>query len=225
MSAETDTIEITAYSWIPPFARGLVRDLRVRWTLEEIGLPYRTQLFDRRTEQGNSRIPEQPFGQVPAFRQGDVRMFETGAICLYLAERSDTLLPSDEVGRTRAMCWAFAALNSVEPAVMQLSVLNLFEADKPWAGERRPMVEGMVHDRLQHLSDALGERDWLEDRFTVGDLLMTTVLRNLKRTKLLDDYPNLAAYRARAEARPAFQRALEAQFADFIDDDQERMEA
>jgi glutathione S-transferase len=218
------TIEITAYSWVPPFAQGLVRDLRVRWALEEIGLPYRVRLFDRRTAEAETRIPDQPFGQVPAFFEGDVRMFESGAIVLYLAERSEILMPRDEAGRTRALCWAFAALNSVEPPIMQL-LFVLWDKDKPWAQERRPAAEEWARSRLAQLADALGDKPWLEGEFSAGDLLMASVLQILRSTDLVAEHPNLANYLERAKARPAYIRALDAQMADFINDEQERISA
>jgi glutathione S-transferase len=218
------TIEITAYSWVPPFAKGLVRDLRVRWALEEIGLPYRVLLFDRRTAEAETRIPDQPFGQVPAFFEGDVRMFESGAIVLYLAERSEILMPRDEAGRTRALCWAFAALNSIEPPIMQL-LFTLWDKDKPWAQERRPAAEQLARARLAQLADALGGKPWLEGEFSAGDLLMASVLQILRSTDLVAEHPNLANYLERAKARPAYIRALDAQMADFINDEQERISA
>jgi glutathione S-transferase len=218
------SIEITAYSWVPPFAQGLVRDLRVRWALEEIGLPYRVRLFDRRTAEAETRIPDQPFGQVPAFFEGDVRMFESGAIVLYLAERSEILMPRDEAGRTRALCWAFAALNSVEPPIMQL-LFVLWDKDKPWAQERRPAAEEWARSRLAQLADALGDKPWLEGEFSAGDLLMASVLQILRSTDLVAEHPNLANYLERAKARPAYIRALDAQMADFINDEQERIPA
>jgi glutathione S-transferase len=219
------TIEITAYSWVPPFAKGLVRDLRVRWALEEIGLPYRVRLFDRRTAEAETRIPDQPFGQVPAFYEGDVRMFESGAIVLYLAERSDILMPRDEAARTRTLCWAFAALNSIEPPIMQLVMALLFDKDKPWAQEQRRTGEERVRGRLSQLAAALGGKDWLEGQFSAGDLLMTSVLQILRSTDLVAEHPNLANYLERAKARPAYIRALDAQMADFINDEQERISA
>lgn len=211
-------IEVTAYSWVPPMARGLVRDLRVRWALEEIGLSYRSRLYDRRTSGPEDRLSEQPFGQVPAFREGDVAMFESGAICLHLAERSSTLLPRENPERTRAMSWSFAALNSIEPYVTMVQFVRLFDADKPGAAEFAPTVEARLNNQLLKLSEALGKKDWLEDEFSVADLLMVTVLRQLNRGDRLAPHPNLAAYVARGEARPAFQRALAAQMADFKDE-------
>ncbi len=213
-------IEVTALSWVPPLARGLVRDLRIRWVLEELGRPYRTRLFDRRTSGPEERQPEQPFGQVPAFREGNVHMFESGAVCLWLAERaeSDVLLPRGEAARARAMSWCFAALNSVEPYIHMVQCATLFDADKPGAAEFAPATEERLHARLVQLGDALGDRPWLEDRFTVADLLMVCVLRQLSRSGRLGSHPRLASYVERGEDRPAFHRALAAQLADFVDD-------
>ncbi|MEO6718416.1 MAG: glutathione S-transferase family protein [Novosphingobium sp.] len=213
-------IEVTAFSWVPPMPRGLVRDLRVRWALEEIGLPYATRLFDRRTSGPEDRMPEQPFGQVPAFRDGDVKLFESGAICLWLAQRSHALLPPDDAGRARAMSWTFAALNSVEPNILMVQYATLFDPDKPGAAEFAPTLEGRLDDRLQQLSDALGEADWLDGVFSVADLLMVSVLRQISRGKRLAKFASLADYVARGEARPAFQRALVSHMGDFIDDEQ-----
>jgi glutathione S-transferase len=209
------TIEITAFDWVPDFARGLVRDLRLRWALEEIGLPYRVRLLDAMAERPEDYFQEQPFGQVPIFVEGDIGMFETGAILLYLGERSELLLPRDPRARTRAMCWVVAALNSVEPAIMNLVAIDMFYAGEEWAKLRRPGAQDFVRLKLSRVAAWLGERDYLEDRFTVADLLMTTVLRNLGNSGLVAEQPNLARYVARCEARPAFQRALAAQLADF----------
>lgn len=208
-------IEITAFNWVPDFAKGLVRDLRVRWALEEAGLDYRVRLLDPMAERPQDYFLEQPFGQVPVFVEGDLRMFETGAILLHIGERSEALLPRDEIGRARATCWLIAALNSIEPMIFELINIDIFNAGEEWAKLRRPEAERKVRDRLKRLADWLGEKDYLEDRFTVADLMMTTVLRNLRHTGLVGEHPNLAAYQARCEAQPGFHRALEAQMADF----------
>jgi glutathione S-transferase len=208
-------IEISAFCWVPPFAQGLVRDLRVRWALEEAGLPYRERLLDARNERPKAYFLEQPFGQVPIYTEGDIRMFESGAIVLHIGERSEALLPRDPAGRARAACWVFAALNSVEPAITELANIDLFNADAEWARGRRPGAETRVRSKLDRLSAWLGEREYLEDRFTVGDLLMTAVLRILRHTDLVAEYPNLARYQARCESRLAFRRALEAQLTRF----------
>ena len=208
-------IEITAFKWVPDFAKGVVRDLRVRWALEEAGLDYRVRLLDAMTERPQDYFLEQPFGQVPIFVEGDLRMFETGAILLHLGERSEVLLPKDPIGKARATCWLIAALNSIEPMIFELINIDISNRDEEWAKLRRPEAEKKVRDRLKRVSDWLGDKEHLEGRFTVGDLMMTTVLRNLRHTMLVAEHPNLAAYQARCEARPAFQRALAAQLADF----------
>jgi glutathione S-transferase len=208
-------IEITAFAWVPPFAQGVVRDLRVRWALEETGLPYRERLLDAMNERPEDYFREQPFGQVPIYNEGDIHMFETGAIVLHIGERSEELMPRDPAGRARATTWVIAALNSIEPMIMELVSIDIFNAKADWARARRPEAEKKVRERLGRLSNWLGERDYLEDRFTAGDLMMTTMLRLLRHTDLVAEYPNLAAYQARCEARPAFRRALEAQLAPF----------
>lgn len=209
--------EITAFNWVPPFARGLVRDLRVRWACEEIGLPYRVRLLDARGPKPADYVKEQPFEQVPCFRDGALQLFETGAILLHLGENDERLLPREAVARSRATAWLIAALNSVEPAIQNLASIDLFYANEEWAKLRRPGAVEFAQLKLSRVSAWLGEREWLEDRFTVGDLMMVTVLRNLRHTDLLSGFPNLVALQARAEARPAFQAALAAQLADFED--------
>lgn len=208
-------IEITAFQWVPEFAQGLVRDLRVRWALEELGLDYRVRLLDAMTARPAEYFREQPFGQVPIFVEGDIRMFETGAILLHLGERGEVLLPRDEIGRTRAMCWLFAALNSVEPLLFEFSTVDIFATDEEWAKLRRPSLVEAMRGRLRRLSDALGDKDYFESRFTIADLVMATLMRELRDTGLVAEYPNLAALQERCEARPAFRRALEAQLAPF----------
>ena len=210
-------IEISAFNWVPDFARGVVRDLRVRWALEELDLPYRVRLLSPLGDKPQDYLLEQPFGQVPVFVEGDLHLFETGAILLHLGERSELLLPRDPAAKARATCWLIAALNSVEPQMFELVNIDIFNKGAGWAAERRPEAERMVRSRLQRLSDWLGDKEHLEGRFTVADLMMTTVLRNLRHTSIVADYPNLAAYQARGEARPAFGRALAAQLADFAD--------
>ena len=208
-------IRISAFPWVPPFAQGLVRDLRARWALEEAGLPYEVRLLTRADQKSQNYRALQPFGQVPVLEDGDLKLFESGAIVMHIAERCDALLPSDTDARARAKTWMFAALNSIEPHVQNLAEIDLFHADKEWTRERRPMVVEMVRKRLGELSAWLKGRDYLEDRFTAGDLLMTTVLRILRHTDLLAEQPALAAYRARCEARPAFAKALAAQMEPF----------
>lgn len=209
-------IRVSAFQWVPPFAQGSVRDIRVRWALEEAGLAYDDHLlgFD------DTATPEyralQPFGQVPAYRDGEVEMFESGAIVLWIAQHSDQLMPADAAGRAMVMTWLFAASNSIEPWVGQLAGIDLFHPDKAWAKERRPEVEEFVRRRLADLQTALGERRWLAgDRFSAADIIMTHVLRDLRHTAIVADYPALADYVARCEARPAFRRALADQMKPF----------
>lgn len=205
-------IEITAFRWVPEFAQGLVRDLRARWALEEAGLDYRVRLLDQ--ERPPEYLLEQPFDQVPCFNDGKVRIFETGAIAQYVGEQSEDLLPRDPQGRFRAIQWTYAALNSVEPALVSLLLIDLFYTGEEWAKLRRPGAEDFARQKLRRVSDWLGEKPWLEgDRFTIGDLLMVTVLRFLRHTDLVAEFPNLAAYVKRGESRPAFQRALSDQLA------------
>jgi len=208
-------ITVTAFGDVPDFAKGLVRDLRVRWALEEAGAPYRVRLLDAMNERPASYFREQPFGQVPIYNEGDTHMFETGAIVLHIADRSERLMPRDPAGRARTMSWVVAALNSLEPMIMELVNIDLFNPDAEWAKLRRPGAEKTVKQRLGRVSDWLGGRDYLEDHFTAGDLMMTTVLRILRHTDLVAGYPNVEAYQARCEARPAFQCALDAQLATF----------
>lgn len=205
---------VSAFAWVPDFARGQVRDLRVRWALEEAGRPYRTDLL----EQGDQATPAyrelQPFGQVPAYRQGEVAIFESGAIVLHIGETSEALLPAEPAARARATAWLLAALNSVETAVQQYGELDVFAAGEEWAKLRRPALETRVRQRLAMLADALGDQDYLEGRFTLGDLMMASVLGIIRGDPLLDEQPRLAAYLARCDARPAYQRALAAHLAD-----------
>lgn len=206
------SIEITAFRWVPEFAQGVVRDLRVRWALEEAGLDYRVRLLDQ--ERPLEYLREQPFDQVPCFSDGKVRIFETGAIVQYLGEQSDVLLPRDLQGKYRAIQWTYAALNSVEPAILNLLLIDIFFAGEEWAKLRRPGAEDFTKLKLNRVSEWLGDKQWLEgDRFTIGDLMMATVLRFLRHTDLVAGFANLAAYLQRAEARPAFQRALADQLA------------
>lgn len=211
-------ITVTAFRWVPPFARGLVKDLRVRWALEEAGLAYRTRLISQEEKLGAAHLRRQPFGQVPVFEQGDLQLFESGAIVLHIARQSDVLLPADANASARATTWAFAALNSIEPVVQRLAEIDLFHADETWAELRRPGAIDAAAARLRQLSHWLDGREYLESAFTVGDLLMTTVLRDLRQTDLLAQFPVLDAYRARCERRPAFQQALADQLADFVDE-------
>jgi len=205
-------IEITAFQWVPDFAQGLVRDLRARWALEEAGLDYRVRLVGQ--ERPPEYLLEQPFDQVPCFSDGVVKIFETGAIVQYIGEKSEALLPRDPQGRFRAIQWTCAALNSVEPAFINLLLIDIFFTGEEWAKLRRPGAEDFARLKLRRVSEWLGDKQWLEgDRFTIGDLLMVTVLRFLRHTKLVAEFPNLDAFLKRGEARPAFQRALADQLA------------
>lgn len=210
------SIEFTAFQWVPPFAQGLVRDLRVRWALEEVGLDYNVRLLG--PERPANYIKEQPFDQVPCFNDGTVSIFESAAIVQYIGEKSDVLLPTDRQGRFRAIQWTYAAVNSVEPAFNNVFAVTVFYADEEWAKLRRQGAEDFARLKLKRLADWLGDKQWLEgDRFTIGDLVMVTVLRNLKHTEMVAEFPNLDAYVKRGEARPAFQRALNHQLATFRD--------
>lgn len=209
-------ITISAFSWVPDFAKGLVRDLPVRWALEEAGLSYTTKLITQEEKVSREYKSWQPFGQVPAYDDGEIRMFESGAIVLHIAERCEALLPVDPLARARAMSWTMAALNSIDPGTLLLAFVEVFNADKPWSKDAREPVLERIKTRLGDLSAHLIDREWLEDRFTVGDLMMSCMLRPLGRTSvLLEADPVLGSYVKRAEARPAFQRALAAQLADF----------
>ena len=205
-------IEITAFRWVPEFAQGVVRDLRARWALEEAGLDYRVRLVGQ--ERPPEYLLEQPFDQVPCFSDGQVRIFETGAIVQYLGEQSEALLPRDPQGRYRAIQWTYASLNSVEPAILNLLLIDIFFVGEEWAKLRRPGAAESAKGKLKRVSVWLGDKTWLEgDRFTIGDLLMVTVLRFLRHTDLVAQFPNLDAFMKRGEARPAFQRALADQLA------------
>ena len=208
--------EVSAFRWVPPVVQGLVRDLRVRWALEEAGQAYKEVLVDLQNKGANDYRDWQPFLQVPAYRDGAVELFESGAIVLHIAERSETLMPRDEVGRARATSWALAALNSVEPWVMTYT--EAFNTEESWRAARLPTAEKWLVLKLDGLAAWLDGKDYLEDRFTAGDLLMSNVLRQLAtmaKGGALTRYPALEAYRDRCEARPAFARALEAQLATF----------
>ncbi len=208
-------IRITAFKWVPPFAQGLVRDLRVRWALEEAGLSYTEKLLDPGEQNSPAHRAVQPFGQVPVYDEGNLTLFESGSIVMHIAQKSPALMPTDEAGRARALTWIFAALNSVEPHVQNLTTIDLFFPNEEWAKQRRAGAEKLAKARLDSVASSLEGRDYLDHRFTAGDLVMTTVLRLLRHTSLVQDIPVLAAYQARCEARPAFARALAAQLAHF----------
>jgi glutathione S-transferase len=217
----TATAEVTAYRWVPDFAQGLVRDLRVRWALEEIDRPHRVRLLDVTKPRPDEYFCEQPFGQVPAYRDEQVQLFESGAILIHLGLQDERLLPADHAQRMRAVAWLIASLNSVEPAIFPLLMINVFNKGEPWTEEARPKFLERLNSRLKCMSDALGDKEWLEDRFTIADLMLVTVLRQLRRTGALDPFPNLAALVARGEARPAFQRALADQLEVFAENQPE----
>ncbi len=209
-------ITLTTYAWVPDFAAPLMRAFRVRWALEEAGLPYNVRLVTLGPEQRSpEHLARQPFGQAPAIEEDGLTLFESGAIALYIAEKSEALMPRDEIGRMRATAWVFAALNSVETAVQQLGEITFFHKDEAWTKERLPQVEKFTRQRLASVEQALGDRDYLEGRFTVGDLMMADVLRIIDDTHLIDGLPKLKAYKERCEARPAFQRAMTAQLEGF----------
>lgn len=210
-----NNIRVTTFRWVPPFAQGLVRDLCVRWALEEAGLPYEQKLLGLGEQKSPAHQAVQPFGQVPAYEEGALTLFESGSIVMHIARKSKVLMPGDEAGRARTLTWVMAALSSVEPHVQNLASIDFFFANEEWAKLRRPGAEAMARGRLMDVSKWLGEREYLEDRFTAGDLMMSTVLRIVGHTPLLSELPNLAAYQARCEARPAFKRALDSQLANF----------
>jgi glutathione S-transferase len=208
------TIQVSAFRRVPPFAQGYVRDLRVRWALEEAGLPYEATLIDQEVQASAGYRRWQPFGQVPAYRDGEVEMFESGAIVLHIAARSEALSPADAAGRARVTTWVLAALNTVEPQAAELVAIDVFPGEA-WTTARRPQVEAMLSRRLEALAACLDGKEYLEGRFTAGDLVMTTVLRELVESGTLERFPGLEAYRRRCEARPAFGRAMEAQMQPF----------
>ena len=209
------TIKVSVFRTVPPLAQGLVRDLRVRWALEEAGQAYAEHVIGPEDQKSEAYRRLQPFGQVPAYEEGDLVLFESGAIVHHIAQRSAALMPVDPAGRARVTAWLFAAMNSIEPHIQNLTAIDLFYAQEDWAKARRPGAVEAVQKRLQDLAAWLGDRNYLEDRFTAADLLMTTVLRFLRHTDIVAQIPVLENYRLRCEARPAFQRALAAQMAVF----------
>ena len=206
---------ITACERSPDRGRGLARDMRVRWALEEVAQPYEVRLVSFAEMKEPAHRALHPFGQIPTYEDGDLALFETGAIVFHIAERHAGLLPDDANARARAIMWMFAALSTVEPPILDLQVARLVERDKAWSDERLPLVEDRIRDRLGELSDRLGDADWLDGAFSAGDLMMVSVLFRLGASGLLDKYPNLSAYVARGEARPAYKRAFAAQLAVF----------
>jgi glutathione S-transferase len=217
MTGSSPRVRITAFDWVPGFARGYVRDFRVRWALEEAGVPYSVRKLQATAERPADYFAEQPWGQVPSYRDDQVQLFESGAIVLHIGRKFGGVLPPDEAGRARATAWVVAALNSVEPHVMQVPLIDIFHKGEAWTVERRPQVIEFVGRRIDRLADWLGDKEWLEGSFTAGDLLMVDVLRNLDRTELLDQRPNLLAYMQHGMSRPAAKRAMAAQLADFGD--------
>jgi glutathione S-transferase len=207
------TITITAFERSPDGGMGLARDTRVRWALEEVGQQYEVRLVSFAGMKEPRHLALHPFGQIPTYEDGYLSIFETGAIVFHIAEQHAGLLPKESDARARAISWMFAALNTVEPPILDLTTAKIFEADKPWAGERLPLVMDRIRARLDQLSMRLGDADWLDGAFSAGDLLMVSVLLRLRMSGLLDEYPNLAVYVARGESRPAYQRAFAAQLA------------
>src|SRR5215475_27960 len=207
------TPTITAFENSPDRGRGLARDMRVRWAFEEVGQPYNVRLLSFEAMKEPAHLALHPFGQIPTYEEGDLVLFESGAIVLHIAERYAGLLPDNANARARALAWMFAALNTVEPPILERETARLLEGDKTWYEERLPLVEDRVRDRLDQLSRRLGDADWLDGAFSAGDLMMVSVLLRLKASGILDEYPNLAAYLARGEARPAYKRAFAAQLA------------
>ncbi|MFT5552743.1 MAG: glutathione S-transferase, partial [Bradyrhizobium sp.] len=207
------TITITAFERSPDGGKGLARDTRVRWALEEVGQPYAVRLVSFAAMKEPAHMALHPFGQIPTYQEDDLVLFETGAIVFHLAERHAGLLPGDANARSRAIAWMFAALNTVEPPILEFATARLFERDRPWHAERLPLVEDRVRQRLDQLSDRLGDADWLDGAFSAGDLMMVSVLLRLKPSGMLDGHPKLAAYVARGESRPAYKRAFAAQLA------------
>ena len=207
------TITITAFERSPDGGRGLARDTRVRWALEEVGQPYKVRLVSFRALKEPAHLALHPFGQIPTYEEGDLALFETGAIVLHIAERHAGLLPQNSDARARSIMWMFAAVNTVEPPILELATATLLEGDKPWNTERKPLVEDRVRSRMDQLSRRLGDADWLDGAFSAGDLMMVSVLLRLRSSGILDEYPNLAAYVARGEARSAYKRAFDAQLA------------
>lgn len=208
-------IEITAFAWVPPFAEGFVRDLRARWACEEIGLEYAERLIDATSPRPASYLREQPWGQVPVLKDQGIEWFESGAILLHLGEKDARLMPLDPQGRARVISWLFAALNTIEPRVMEFATINVFAKEETWAIQRRPSLLTFIGGRLDGLADALGQKTFLAGEFSIADIAMAMVLKELQDTDLVSSRPRLSAYLHRSLARPAYQRALDAQIAVF----------
>ncbi len=208
-------ITITAFEKSPDRGRGLARDMRVRWALEEVGQPYEVRLLSFKAMKEPAHLALHPFGQIPTYEEDGLALFESGSIVFHIAERHAGLLPDDAKARARAITWMFAALSTVEPPIIDRAIARIQERDQIWYQQRLSMIDERIHQRLNELSDRLGSADWLEDAFSAGDLLMISVLLRLKDSGLLQEYPNLSAYVVRGEARPAYKRAFEAQLAVF----------
>lgn len=205
----TSLPEITAFKWVPPFAQGLVRDTRARWAFEELGIEHNVRLMEIGDNKTAAHRTLQPFGQLPTYADGSVEIFESGAIVLHIARQKPGLLPADDAGAARATAWLISALNSVEPMIFDLVMVDIFDKDEAYAALLRPKAVERLRERLGDLATALGDKTWLDgDTFTAGDLIMISVLRTLRHTDLVAEHPNLAAYMARGEARPAFRKAL-----------------
>jgi glutathione S-transferase len=213
MNRHTERVVITAFERSPDGGKGLARDMRVRWALEEVGRPYDVRLVSFHEKQQPAHLRLHPFGLIPTYQEGDLTLFESGAIVLHLAETHAGLFPEDRNARARAITWMFAALSTVEPPILELVTARILEGDEPWAEERLPLVAARIRDRLVPLAAHLGDADWLDGGFTAGDLMMVSVLLRLRPSGLLDEFPTLAAYVARGEARPAYERAFAAQWA------------
>ena len=207
------TITITAFERSPDGGKGLARDTRVRWALEEVHQPYEVRLVSFKALKEPAHLALHPFGQIPTYEEGDLALFETGAIVFHIANRFPGLLPADANARARAITWMFAALNTIEPPILELVTARIFERDKPWAADRLPLVQERVRERMKPLVARLGKAEWLDGAFSAGDLMMVSVLLRLRPSGMLDEFPSLAAYVARGEARPAYQRAFAAQLA------------
>ena len=207
------TPTITAFERSPDGGKGLARDTRVRWALEEVGQPYDMRFVSFTALKQPAHRARNPFGQIPTYEEGDLVLFETGAIIFHIAKRHEGLLPDDPNAKARAIMWMFAAINTVEPPILDLQTARIMEGDKPWAAERLPLVQDRIRQRLDQLSPRLGDAEWLDGEFSAGDLMMVSVLLRLRMSGILDEYPNLAAYVARGEARPAYRRAFAAQLA------------
>jgi glutathione S-transferase len=207
------TITITAFERSPDGGKGLARDTRVRWALEEVRQPYEVRLVSFQAMKAPPHLAIHPFGQIPTYEEGELALFETGAIVLHIGQQHAGLLPDDAMARARAVTWMFAAVNTLEPSILELTMAWLFERDQPWYEARRPALEARVRTRLAQLAARLGDAEWLDGGFSAGDLMMVSVLLRLRSTGIVDEFPRLAAYVARGEARPAYQRAFAAQLA------------